>query len=89
MSSIALSQHCLHQHTAENVDELADDWGMLRECVLSRSPVRLAASHNLLEVHNVGVAALLQHPDLPHRCDWDACENIFQDCSFFSSSYNS
>lgn len=37
------------------------------------SPVRLAAGHNLFEVHNVRVATLLQHPDLPHGCDWDSC----------------
>ena len=38
------------------------------------APIRLAACDHLLQVHNVWVAALLQHPDLPHGCDWDACK---------------
>ena len=38
------------------------------------TPVRLAACDHLLQVHDVWVAALLQHPDLPHGCDWDACK---------------
>ena len=37
--------------------------------------IRLAASDNLLQVHDVGVVAGLQHPDLTHGCDWQTCSN--------------
>lgn len=57
--------------------------GMLRGCALNWSPVGLAAGYNLLQVHDVGVAALLQHPDLSHGCDWNACENILQVQGYF------
>jgi len=49
---------------------------MLHSCTRRQSPVRLAASHNLFEVHNVGMAALLQYPDLSHGRDWDACRQM-------------
>ena len=45
----------------------------LARAVQIASPVSLAAGHNLLEMHNVWVATLLQHPDFSHGCDWDAC----------------
>ena len=47
------------------------------------SPVRLAAGHNLLEVHDIRVATLLEDSDLSHGCDWDACSKT---CSSASDS---